>query len=139
MIGDPYEEANNVQPLDDARIVSPQTPKKSRKIFVAGMVLVGMFLAVVMLANIASLVTGKAPDPNAAPKPLTMTKQQSDSFAQQQSSQAVFLKGIDGDKNTRNTEDTVLGYGKGLASDTFEEVDGFQRRRKRRTLRNGAP
>src|ERR1035438_2769237 len=139
MTGDPYEGADNVQPLDDARIVSPQTPKKSRKIFVAGMVLVGMFLTVVMLANIASLVTGKGSDPNAAPKPLTMTKQQSDSFAQQQSSQAAFLKGMDRDKNTRNAEDTVLGYGKGLASDTFEEVDGFQRRRKRRTLRNGAP
>ena len=62
MIGDPYEEADNVQPLDDARIVSPEPSKKSRKIFVAGMVLVGLFLAVVMLANIAGLVTGRASD-----------------------------------------------------------------------------
>ena len=128
MIGDPYEEADNVQPLDDARIVSPEPSKKSRKIFVAGMVLVGLFLAVVMLANIAGLVTGRASDSNAAPKPLTMTKQQSDSFAQQQSGQAAFLKGMDRDKNTRNAEDTVLGYGKGLASDTFEEIDGVPKK-----------
>src|ERR1035438_6375433 len=57
-----------------------------------------------------------------------MTKQQSDSFAQQQSGQAAFLKGMDRDKNTRNAEDTVLGYGKGLASDTFEEIDGVPKK-----------
>ena len=57
-----------------------------------------------------------------------MTKQQSDSFAQQQSGQAAVLKGLDRDKNTRNAEDTVLGYGKGLASDTFEEIDGVPKK-----------
>jgi type IV secretory pathway VirB10-like protein len=127
MIGDPYEEADNER-LDDARLVAPQTPKKSRKIFIAAMVLVGTLLAVVVLANIAGLVTGKASDSTGIPKPLTMTRQQSDSFAQQQSGQAAFLKGMDTDKNSRNNEDTVLGYGKGLASDTLQEVDGIPRK-----------
>jgi type IV secretory pathway VirB10-like protein len=128
MIGDPYEEADNSQRLDDARLVAPQIAKKNRKIFVAGMVLVGTLLAIVMLANIAGLVTGKPSDAKNTPRPLTMTKQQSDSFAQQQSGQAAFLNGLDRDKNTRNVEDTILGYGKGLANDSLQEIDGVPKK-----------
>ena len=81
MIGDPYEEADNQQRLDEAKLITPQPAKKNRKIFIARMVLVGTLLALVMLANIAGLVTSKASDAHAAPKPTTMTRQQSDSFA----------------------------------------------------------
>jgi type IV secretion system protein VirB10 len=122
MIGDPYEEADKGQ-LDDPRLVPSQPARKSRKIFVVAMVLVCTVLVVVMLANIAGLVTAKDSGSQSIPRPLTMTRQQSDSFAQQQSGQAAFLKGVDRDKSLRNNEDTVLGYGKGLASDTLQESD----------------
>ena len=130
MIGDPYEEADNQQRLDEAKLITPQPAKKNRKIFIAGMVLVGTLLALVMLANIAGLVTSKASDAHAAPKPTTMTRQQSDSFAQQQSGQAAFLKGMDRNKTLENNEDTILGYGKGLAGDPYEEVDGVPKKTK---------
>ena len=125
--GDPFYEESDREERLDARLVLPKTAQKNRKIVVAGMVLAGTLLGVVMLANIAGLVTGRA-DGHAAPKPLTMTKQQSDSFAQQQSGQAAYLKGMDHDKNSRKNEDTILGYGKGLASETFEEVDGVPKK-----------
>lgn len=125
--GDPFYEESDREERLDARLVPPKTAKKNRRIVAAGMVLVGILLGVVVLANIAGLVTGRA-DGHAPPKPLTMTKQQSDSFAQQQSGQAAFLKGRDDDKNSRKNEDTILGYGKGLASETFEEVDGVPKK-----------
>jgi len=127
MIGDPYEEADKGQ-LDDPRLVPSQPARKSRKIFVVAMVLVCTVFAVVMLANIAGLVTAKDSGSGATPRPRTMTRQQSDSFAQQQSGQAAFLKGVDRDRNLRNNEDTVLGYGRGLASDTLQESDGASRK-----------
>jgi len=130
MIGDPYEEADDQQRADEAKLLTPAPAKKSRKVFVAAMMIVGMLLALVMLSNIAGLVTGKTSETHAAPKPITMTRQQSDNFAQQQSGQAAFLKSMDRDKNARTNEDTIMGYGKGLASDAFDEVDGLPKKTK---------
>src|SRR4051794_31877600 len=127
MIGDPYEEADKGQ-LDDPRLVPSQPARKSRKIFVVAMVLVCTVLAVVMLANIAGLVTARDSGSGAIARPLTMTRQQSDSFAQQQSGQAAFLKGVDRDRNVKNNEDTILGYGRGLASDTLQGPEGESRK-----------
>jgi hypothetical protein len=96
MIGDPYEEADSQQRLDEAKLVTPAPAKKNRKIFVVAMVLAGVMLGLVIIANIAGLVTSKL-TPNAHPtrKPTTMTKTQSDSFAQQQSGQATYMAGMD--------------------------------------------
>jgi hypothetical protein len=131
MIGDPYEEADSQPRLDEAKLVTPAPAKKSRKIFVAGMVLAGTILAVVILANIAALLTSKvSPDAHPAPKPTTMTKTQSDSFAQQQSGQAAYMKGMDRDKNLQNNEDTVLGQSNGLAGDAYDETTGVPKKTK---------
>ncbi|HEX4166657.1 MAG TPA: TrbI/VirB10 family protein [Bryobacteraceae bacterium] len=131
MTGDPYEEADEQQRLAEAKLVTPTPAKKSRKVVFAGMVLAGTILAVVILANIAGLVTGKmTPDAHSAPKPTTMTHQQSDSFAQQQSGQAAYMKGMDRDKTLQNNEDTVLGQSGNLAADAYAEADGVPRKTK---------
>ena len=95
MIGDPYEEADSQQ-LGEAKLMTPEPARRNRKIFVVGMVIAGILFGLVILANIAGLVTGRV-NPNARPlpKPITMTKAQSDSFAQQQSGQAAYMKGME--------------------------------------------
>src|SRR5258707_8392538 len=131
MTGDPYEEADEQQRLAEAKLVTPTPAKKSRKIVVAGMVLAGTILAVVILANIAGLVTGKVtPDAHSLPRPTTMTHRQSDSFAQQQSGQAAYMKGMDRDKTLQNNEDTVLGQSGDLAGDAYAEADGVPKKTK---------
>jgi type IV secretion system protein VirB10 len=131
MIGDPYEEANNQQSTNDAKVLAPRPAQKSRKIVVAGMVLAGLVLGVVILANIAGFVSSRVSlDVHPAPKPTTMTRQQSDSFAQQQSGEAAYLKGMDRDKRQQNAEDTVLGQSGDLASDAYAEVDGVPKKTK---------
>jgi type IV secretion system protein TrbI len=127
VIGDPYEEADGRD--DDAKLVASAPAKKNRKIVTAAMVLVGILLAVVMLANIAGLVT-RPPEAQKTAKPTTMTREQSESFADQQSGQAAFLKGMDHDKNLHANEDAVLGFGKGLASDAYAEADGVPAKTK---------
>jgi type IV secretory pathway VirB10-like protein len=131
MTGDPYEEADEQQRSAEAKLVTPTPAKKSRKIVFAGMILAGTILAVVILANIAGLVTGKVtPDAHPAPKPTTMTHQQSDSFAQQQSGQAAYMKGMDRDKTLQNNEDTVLGQSGDLAADAYAEAAGVPKKTK---------
>ncbi len=131
MTGDPYEEADEQQRLAEAKLVTPTPAKKSRKIVFAGMILAGVILGIVILANIAGLVTGKvAPDAHGAPKPTTMTHQQSDSFAQQQSGQAAYMKGMDRDRTAQNNEDTVLGQSGDLAADAYSEADGVPKKTK---------
>jgi type IV secretion system protein VirB10 len=131
MIGDPYEDADNQQSANDAKVLAPRPAQKSRKIVVAGMVLAGLVLGVVILANIAGFVSSHiSPDVHPAPKPTTMTRQQSDSFAQQQSGEAAYLKGMDRDKHQQNAEDTVLGQSGDLASDAYAEVDGVPKKTK---------
>jgi type IV secretion system protein TrbI len=131
MTGDPYEEADEQQRLAEAKLVTPTPAKKSRKIVVAGMVLAGIILALVILANIAGLVTGKVtPDAHSSPRPTTMTHRQSDSFAQQQSGQATYMKGMDRDKTLQNNEDTVLGQSGDLAGDAYAEADGVPKKTK---------
>jgi type IV secretory pathway VirB10-like protein len=132
MIGDPYEEADNQQRLDDAKLVTPTPARRDRKIFVVGMVLAGVLLGLIILANIAGLVTGRGtPNARPIPKPVTMTKAQSDSFAQQQSGQADYMRGMDRDRKMQNTEDTILGHSSGLAGaegDPYDEADGVPRK-----------
>ena len=124
MTGDPYEE-------DEAKLVAPAPAKKNRRIFYVGLVMAGTVLSVVILANVAGLVTSHvSPDARPAPKPTTMTRQQSDSFAQQQSGQAAYIKGMDRDRSLQNNEDTVLGQTTGLASDAYEEVDDVPKKTK---------
>jgi type IV secretion system protein VirB10 len=126
---DPYEQAD--RRFEEAKLVTPQPAKKSRKIVIVGLVLAGVIVAVVILAGIAGMLANKsAANAPAAPKPVTMTKQQSETFAQQQSGQAKYMAGMDGDQQTQKNEDTVLGQGKGLAADTYEEVDGVPRKTK---------
>lgn len=131
MTGDPYEEADEQQRLSEAKLLTPAPAKKSHKIVIAGMVLAGIILSVVILANVAGLVTGNVSrDAHPAAKPNTMTRQQSDSFAQQQSGQAAYLEGMDRDKALENNEDTVLGQSGGLASDAYSEAAGVPKKTK---------
>ena len=130
MIGDPYEEADQQQ-REEARLVAPQPAKKNRKLFIVGMVMTGGILAVVILSHVAGMLTGQVAQPaRPVPKPTTLTKQQSDAFAQQQSGEAGYLKGVDRDKSRQNNEDTVLGQAGGLASDAYEEADGVPKKTK---------
>jgi type IV secretion system protein VirB10 len=93
------------------------------------MVLAGLVLGVVILANIAGFVTSRvSPDVRPTPKPTTMTRQQSDRFAQQQSGEAAYLKGMDRDNHQQNAEDTVLGQSGDLASDAY--ADGVPKKTK---------
>jgi type IV secretion system protein VirB10 len=127
---DPYEQADG-QRFDEAKLVTPQPAKKNRKILVAGMVLAGLILGVVILANVAGLIANRAtPEARKSTKPVTMTKQQGESFAQQQSGQADYMKGADRDKKLQSNEDTILGRGAGLAADAYEEVDGVPKKTK---------
>jgi len=126
---DPYEQAD--QRFDEAKLVTPQPAKKSRRIVIVGLVLAGVIVAVVILSGIAGMLANKnAANAPAAPKPVTMTKQQSETFAQQQSGQAKYMAGMDGDQQAQKNEDTVLGQGKGLPADAYEEVDGVPHKTK---------
>ena len=129
MTGDPYEEAAQQQRLDDARLVPPGAAPRNRKILVVGLVLVGTILALVIVANITGLVK-LGPEPKGTPKPVTMSREQSDNFASQQSGQANYMKGMDRDKNRQSAEDTVLGQANGLASDANDEADGVPKKTK---------
>jgi len=132
--GDPYEEADNQQRLDEAKLVTPAPAKKNRKIFIVGMVLAVALIGIVILANIASLLTNRvSTNTPQTPKPTTMTKRDSDSFAQQQSDEAGYMKGIDRNRKNQNAEDTVLGQASDLAgpqSDGYDEVDGVPKKTK---------
>lgn len=129
MMGDPFEEADNQAHVNDAKVIAPPPAPKSQKVVAAGMVLASVVLGVVILANIAGYVSSRAPaDAHLAPKPTTMTAQQSDGFARQQSNEAAYLKGMDRDRQQRNAEDTVLGQSSGLASDAYAEVDGVPKK-----------
>jgi len=133
VIGDPYEEADQQQRLDEAKLVTPEPAKKNRKIVVAGLVLAGLVLALVILGNIAHLFRSSQPAPSAAVKPTTMTKGQSDSFARQQSGEASYMKGVDGRGRKQNDEDTILGKGANLAGeagDGYDEADGVPHKTK---------
>jgi len=134
MIGDPYEEADSQQCLDEAKLMTPAPARRNRKIFVVGMVVAGILFGLVILANIAGLVTGRvSPNARPAPRPVTMTRAQSDSFAQQQSGQAAYMKGMDRDRKVQNAEDTVLGHGGELAGaqgDVYDEADGVPKKTK---------
>lgn len=121
--GEPEQEG-----LDDARVVTPQTPKRNPKAVRAALVLFGLIMSAVIIANIAGVVNNRTSNAKAPAKPLTMTRNQSDQFAQQQSGQANWLRGMDRDAASRKTEDIVLGYGKDLAADSFEEADGVPKK-----------
>jgi type IV secretion system protein VirB10 len=131
MIGDPYEEADHQRRAEEAKVLVPQPAPKNRRVVVAGFVLAGVVLGIVILANVAALVSNRVtPDARPLPKPTTMTRQQSDSFAQQQSGEAAYFKGIDRDRQQQSAEDTVLGQGKDLAGDAYDEVDGVPKKTK---------
>jgi len=130
MIGDPYEDADR-QHLSEAKLVTPTPLKRSRKVVFAGIALAGLILGVVILANIAGLVSNHvSPDGKPVPKPTTLTKQQSDSFAQQQSGEAAYIRGMDRDKKQQTAEDTVLGQAGDLAADAYAEADGIPKKTK---------
>jgi type IV secretion system protein TrbI len=125
----PYEEAEQQQ-REEAKLVVPKPAKKNRKIVIVGFVLMGVILAVVILSHLAGMVTGPAQSAHLIPKPTTLTEQQSDAFARQQSGEAGYLKGMDRDKNRQKSEDTVLGQASGLASDAYDETDGVPTKTK---------
>jgi type IV secretion system protein VirB10 len=127
---DPYEQAEE-QRSGEARLMTPQPAKKSWKIVVAGLVLAGLVLGMVILAGVAGMLTRKsgANAPTGA-KPVTMTKQEGQNFAQQQAGQAAFMAGQDRDKRLQASEDTILGKGGDLAADAYEEADGVPKKTK---------
>jgi type IV secretion system protein VirB10 len=126
--GDPYEEAE-YQQRQEAKLVPPQPARKNRKILIAGMVLTGTIVAVVIVAHIAGVALGgSTQQAHPVPKPTTLTKQQSDAFAMQQSGEAGYMKGLDRNKSSQSREDMVLGQANGLASDAYEEADGVPKK-----------
>jgi hypothetical protein len=140
MIGDPYEEADEKQRLaDEAKLLTPEPAKKSRKVVVVGLVIVGLLVGILILANIAHLVIGSKSDPDSvAPKPTTLTTRDGDNFARQQRGEASYMKGVDSRKKQANADDTVLGQGADLAADGFDEVDGVPKKTKAQTMQNMA-
>jgi type IV secretion system protein VirB10 len=127
---DPYEQADG-RIFAEAKLVTPQPAEKNKKIVIAGLVLAGLVLGMVILGNVAGLLTRKS-GVNApfVPKPVTMTKQEGQNFAQQQAGQAAYLQGQDRDQKLQANEDTVLGQTNGLASDAYDEVDGVPKKTK---------
>jgi type IV secretion system protein VirB10 len=117
----PYEAAEAAE--QEAKLMTPEPARKNKKIVVVGLVLAGLILGIVILANVAGMLTGQSSNASgqAAPKPVTLTTQQSKSFAEQQSQQAGFLKGQDRDKAMAQNEDTVLGESNGLADPYAED------------------
>ena len=122
---DPYE-AGNVPP--EAKILAADPSPKKRRLTIVVLVAVGLLLGVVILANVAGMLSHPTVDANsAAAKPTTMNTAQVASFANQQASHAAFMAGQDADKKQRKAEDTVLGNAgnlAGVSSDPCAEVEG---------------
>ena len=122
---DPYEAGNESL---DAKILAADSSPKRRRLTIVVMVAVGLLLGVVILANVAGMLSHPTVDANTAvTRPTTMNTAQGASFAAQQASHAEFIKGQDADKNQRKAEDTVLGTAgnlAGTASDPCAEVEG---------------
>ena len=57
---DPYEQAEEQQRFDEAKLVMPQPAKKSWKIVVAGLVLAGLILGMVILAGSRACLRARA-------------------------------------------------------------------------------
>jgi len=125
---DPYDQANQ---SPEAKILTADPSPKKRRLTIVVIVAVGLLLGVVILANVAGMLSHPTVDANTAnAKPTTMNKAQGDSFAAQQASHAEFIKGQDADKNQRKAEDTVMGNAANLAGtaagggDPCAEVEG---------------
>jgi type IV secretory pathway VirB10-like protein len=122
----PYEDADH-----EAKLIPPAPAKKNGKIVAVGLVIVGLVLGLVILANVAGLLTKRSDaEANPTPKPVTLGKNDSDNFAQQQAGQAAWIKGQDRDKKLRSNEDTILGKGNDLAGDPYNEADGIPEKTK---------
>jgi type IV secretory pathway VirB10-like protein len=121
-INTPYDDP------DEAKLVTPDAPRKNKNIFVVVAVLFGIILALAVVSNIANLVVAK-PTVQVQPKPITMTKDQGDSFGRQQKDQADFMVSVDRNKKNKTAADIVMGYGKDLAGNYHEaEADGVPAR-----------
>jgi type IV secretion system protein VirB10 len=95
------------------------------------LVLAGLVLSMVILSGVAGMLTRKTGvNAPAVTKPVTMTKQEGQSFAQQQAGQAAYMAGQDRDKKLQSNEDTVLGRGNDLAADAYDEADGVPKKTK---------
>jgi type IV secretion system protein VirB10 len=127
---DPYEQADQ-QLFSEAKLVTPQPAKKSWKIVVAGLVLAGLVLGMVILAGIGGMLARKSGrNAPTVMKPVTMTKQEGQNFAQQQAGQAAYMAGQDRDKNLQRNEDTILGNGNDVAADPYDETNGVPKKTK---------
>ena len=83
---DPYEAGNESL---DAKILAADSSPKRRRLTIVVMVAVGLLLGVVILANIAGMLSHPTVDANSAvAKPTTMNTAQGASFAAQQASHA---------------------------------------------------
>ena len=130
-IKDPYEEADDKRRIDEAKLVTPQPAKKSRKFVTALLVAVGLIMGGVILSGAAGFLTKKSDaEAHPTPKPVTLSTQESKNFAQQQAGQAAWLKGQDRDKAAGKNEDTVLGQSNDLAGDVYDEADGVPKKTK---------
>jgi len=130
-IKDPYEEADDKQRIDEAKLVTPQPATKNRKFVTALLVAVGLIMGGVILSGAAGLLTKKSEaEAHPTPKPVTLSSQESKNFARQQAGQAAWLKGQDRDKAGAKNEDTVLGQANDLAGDAYDEADGVPRKTK---------
>ena len=119
---DPYQAAD-----DDAaaaKILTPKTQSKNTRWVVVSMVAIGLIVGVIILSNVAGMLTPAKADANtAAAKPVTMDKAQGDTFAQSQAAQATFMQGQDKDKAQQHKEDTITGNGTDLAGAAANTAD----------------
>jgi type IV secretion system protein TrbI len=126
-VPDPYEEAdaNARRAEEEARLITPPPVKKRKTLLVVGLVFVGVFFALVIVAQVAGMLwSKKGPDRTESPKPVTMTQEQSDRFAKQQAGQADYLKGVDKGRSADANDEAVMGHGNDLAGDKYQEADG---------------
>ena len=110
---DPYQAAD--ANAGEAKILAAQPSRGKSRLVIVGVVIVSLILGVVILTGVSGMLSHPAAASNVASKPVTMSKAQGESFAQQQAGQAQFMASSDADKKRQHTEDIVTGNAAGLA------------------------
>ena len=103
---DPYEQAD--QRFEEAKLVTPQPAKKSRKIVIVGLVLAGVIVAVVILSGIAGMLANKS----AANAPVGTEAGDDDQTAERELRSTAIRPGqVHGRHGRRSADATKQGHG----------------------------
>lgn len=121
-IGNTNGGIDQVDLLEEARMLPPKPAPRVGKGLKGILIVVGAFLVLIAIGNVAALVTNR--NGGAGWRPLTMTKAESDDYARQQSGQADFMRGNERDRLAAANRDKIMGNAKGLAGDPYDESPG---------------